>query len=128
MGPRWLGVLHNGWSGGEVECLLTGKKIDLKRYDFRFRPDTGELELISGITEFGRNRDDWGNWFGCDNSNPAWHFVLEERYLRRNPHVAAPDPRQQLLSPPNPHVFARSQLQKRITSLTMPTGSHQRVR
>src|SRR4029079_3064079 len=59
---------------------------------------------------------DWGNWFGCDNSNPAWHFVLDERYLRRNPHVAAPDPRQQLLSPPNPHVFAHSQLQKRYHS------------
>ncbi len=105
----------NGWSGGEVHCLRTGKTIDLKRYDFRFRPDTGELELISGITEFGRNRDDWGNWFGCDNSNPAWHFVLDDRYLRRNPYVSSPDARKQLL-PPNPHVFARSQLQKRYHS------------
>jgi putative membrane-bound dehydrogenase-like protein len=102
----------NGWSSGEVKSVKTGKVVDLNRLDFRFQPDTGELELISGITEFGRNRDDWGNWFGCDNTNVAWHFVLEERYLRRNPHYSAPDPRKQFL-PPAPRVFARSQLQKR---------------
>jgi putative membrane-bound dehydrogenase-like protein len=102
----------NGWSSGEVRSVKTGKVVDLKRLDFRFHPDTGELELISGITEFGRNRDDWGNWYGCDNTNVAWHFVLEERYLRRNPHFAAPDPRKQFLRPA-PRVFARSQLQKR---------------
>ena len=102
----------NGWSGGEVRSVKTGGVTDLKRLDFRIQPDTGELELISGITEFGRNRDDWGNWFGCDNTHVAWHFVLDERYLRRNPHFAAPDPRKQFL-PPAPRVFPRSQLQKR---------------
>ncbi|MEX2140266.1 MAG: PVC-type heme-binding CxxCH protein [Pirellulales bacterium] len=102
----------NGWSGGEARSAKTGKVVDLKRLDFRIQPDTGELELLSGITEFGRNRDDWGNWFGCDNTHVAWHFVLEDRYLRRNPHFTAPDPRKQFL-PPAPRVFARSRLQKR---------------
>jgi putative membrane-bound dehydrogenase-like protein len=102
----------NGWSGGVVKSEQTGKVVDLKRLDFRIQPDTGELELISGITEFGRNRDDWGNWFGCDNTNVAWHFVLADRYLRRNPHITAPDPRKHFF-PPAPRVYPRSVLQKR---------------
>jgi putative membrane-bound dehydrogenase-like protein len=102
----------NGWSSGKIRCVLTGDVIDLARQDFRIQPDTGKLELQTGITEFGRNRDDWGNWYGCDNTNVAWHFVLEDRYLRRNPHLKAPDPRKQFL-PPSPKVFATSQPQKR---------------
>ena len=102
----------NGWSSGKIRCVKTGEVIDLARQDFRFQPDTGKLELQTGITEFGRNRDDWGNWYGCDNTNVAWHFVLEDRYLRRNPHLKAPDPRKQFL-PPAPKVFATSQPQKR---------------
>ncbi|HVL15308.1 MAG TPA: c-type cytochrome, partial [Gemmata sp.] len=31
------------------------------------------------------------NWFGCDNSNLVRHYVLEDHYLRRNPHVAYPN-------------------------------------
>jgi hypothetical protein len=35
-------------------------------------------------------RDDWGSWFGCNNSNPLWHYALEDRYLRRNPNFVPP--------------------------------------
>jgi putative heme-binding domain-containing protein len=44
-----------------------------------------------GNSQYGRSRDDWGNWFGCNNSNPLWHYALEERYLRRNPHLVPPN-------------------------------------
>ena len=26
------------------------------------------------MSEFGRDCDDWNDWFGCDNSNPLFHF------------------------------------------------------
>jgi hypothetical protein len=42
---------------------------------------------VSGQTQFGRERDDFGNWFGNNNSNPIWQYVLEDRYVRRNPHA-----------------------------------------
>ena len=42
-------------------------------------------------TQQGRVRDDWGNWFGCDNSNLVRHYALADHYLRRNPHVAYPN-------------------------------------
>lgn len=84
--------------------------------DFRFRPDTGELEAQSGPTQFGRNRDNWGRWFGTQNSNPLWHYVLPDQYLARNPHFGAERTLVQLLTPANPPVFPASPLEKRYHS------------
>ncbi|MCB9940075.1 MAG: c-type cytochrome [Planctomycetaceae bacterium] len=86
---NWL-YMANGDSGGTVKSLKTGQSIDIRGRDLRIRPDTGELEAVSGQTQFGRNCDDWGNWFGGNNSNPMWHYVLDDHYQRRNPHYAAP--------------------------------------
>lgn len=86
---NWL-YLANGDSGGTVKSLKTGKSIDIRGRDLRIRPDTGELEAVSGQTQFGRNCDNWGNWFGGNNSNPMWHYVLDDHYQARNPHYASP--------------------------------------
>ena len=80
-----------GLFGGNIMCARTGKTIALGDRDFRIKPDTGELEPATGRTQQGRVRDDRGNWFGCDNSNLIRHYVLEDHYLRRNPHVAYPN-------------------------------------
>ncbi len=65
-------------------------EIDIRGRDFRMDPDTGAFETTSGLTQQGRVRDDFGNWFGCDNSHLIWHYPLADEYVRRNPHVAAP--------------------------------------
>ncbi|MFM7751250.1 MAG: PVC-type heme-binding CxxCH protein, partial [Opitutaceae bacterium] len=95
-GLQWSldGWLHlgNGNSGGKVTSPNLGRVVELGQRDFRVRPETGEVELVTGQTQAGRNRDDWGNWFGGNNSNPIWHFALEEHYLRRNPHFVPPNP------------------------------------
>ena len=83
--------LANGESGGKITSTKTERTVDVGRRDFRIAPDTGEIELLVGNSQFGRSRDDWGNWFGCNNSNPLWHYALEERYLRRNPHLVPPN-------------------------------------
>lgn len=94
-GFQWSldGSLHmaNGDSGGKVTSPQSPAPLELGRRDFRIRPETGRVELLAGQSQVGRNRDDWGNWFGCNNSNPIWHYALEERYLRRNPHLAPPN-------------------------------------
>lgn len=89
------GWLHasSGLFGGKVKSLQTGKEIDLSGRDFRYRPDTGEIEPVSGISQFGRVRDDFDNWFGNDNSTWLWHYPLPDHYLRRNPFVSFPEPR-----------------------------------
>lgn len=89
---NWI-YCANGDSGGEVTSTKTGQKVNIRGRDFRIQPDSGAIELQSGQTQFGRNRDDWNNWFGGNNSQPMWHYVLDDAYLKRNQHLASPDPR-----------------------------------
>jgi putative membrane-bound dehydrogenase-like protein len=89
---NWI-YCANGHSGGVIKSVKTGKTVNISGRDLRIRPDTGEIETVTGQTQYGRSRDDWGNWFGGDNSNPMWHYVLDDHYLRRNPHFAPPIPR-----------------------------------
>ncbi|MFV2070847.1 MAG: HEAT repeat domain-containing protein, partial [Pirellulales bacterium] len=77
-------------NSGKILSVKTAQVLDLRGHDLRFRPDDGRMEVQSGQTQFGRNRDDWGNWFGCNNPNPGWHYVLADHYLKRNPHVRTP--------------------------------------
>ncbi len=110
------GAHHGGYNKGtQIECKLTGEKIDLGSRDFRFKPDTGEFDPQSGPSQFGRARDDWGHWFGVQNSFPLWHYVLQDHYLRHNPHVIPPDPIHQLF-PRNPPVYPASSMEKRFHS------------
>jgi len=113
-GLQWSldGWLHlgNGNSGGKVTSPTLGRVVELGQRDFRVRPETGEVELVTGQTQAGRNRDDWGNWFGGNNSNPIWHFALEEHYLRRNPHFVPPSPVSIIAATPGAaRVYPRSQ-------------------
>src|SRR5262249_40861372 len=39
-------------------------------------------------TQQGRDRDDWGNWFGCTSSELLKYYPLTDHYLARNPFVA----------------------------------------
>ncbi|AMV36102.1 PVC-type heme-binding CxxCH protein [Planctomyces sp. SH-PL62] len=62
--------------------------VPLRFHDFRFRPDTGEIQTVSGFSQFGLPRDDWGRRFPSWNTIPIRHVVLEERTLARNPYLA----------------------------------------
>ena len=89
---NWVYVASGSPGGGFDSTLVStrsGTRLTVGSRDFRFRPDTGELEAESGPTQFGRNRDDWGRWFGTQNAKPFWHYVLSARYGSRNPFVAA---------------------------------------
>jgi putative membrane-bound dehydrogenase-like protein len=111
------GAHHAGYGKDHaVRAVKAGATIDLGSRDFRFDPDTGQLDPQSGPSQFGRNRDDWGNWFGEQNSHPLWHFVLQDHYLRRNPYFAPPDPRRQIVVPTNPLVYPAKTPQKRFHS------------
>jgi putative membrane-bound dehydrogenase-like protein len=113
---------HHGEYGVGTKLRTRAGEVLVGSRDFRFRPDTGELEPQSGPSQFGRNRDDWGHWFGTQNSRPLWHYVLPDHYLHRNPHIAAPDPRQQVVVPLNPKVWPVSAPEKRYHSFN--EGGH----
>ncbi len=82
----------NGNLGGKIQSEKTSEVIDISGRDIRFHPETGVLQLVSGVTQQGRARDDWDNWFGCSNSRWIFHFPLPDRYVRRNPHLPAMAP------------------------------------
>jgi putative membrane-bound dehydrogenase-like protein len=113
------GSHHGGYGkNSQITSHQTGTKQQIGSRDFRVRPDTGAIDSQSGPSQYGRNRDDWGNWFGVQNSHPLWHYVLADHYIRRNPHFAPPDPKHQVVTPTNPRVYPASKLQKRYHSFT----------
>ena len=77
-----------GLFGGEITSMQTGEVLALSQRDFRFNPDTGVLEPATGSTQQGRVRNDWGDWFGCNNGTMLMHYPLADHYLRRNPYLA----------------------------------------
>jgi len=89
----------DGWIHGS--CGLFGGTItnfkdevfELGDRDFRMKPDTGEFEAATGRTQQGRVCDEFGHWFGCDNSNLGYHYPLAEHDLKRNPFIASPTSR-----------------------------------
>ncbi|MES2469436.1 MAG: neutral/alkaline non-lysosomal ceramidase N-terminal domain-containing protein [Verrucomicrobiota bacterium] len=74
----------NGLLGGSIKSSQTGKTVDIRGRDFRLNPDNAEFEPASGLTQQGRVRDDWDQWFGSDNSTFAWYYPMPEHYLKRN--------------------------------------------
>ncbi len=105
----------NGDSGGDIRSVKTGKTVNIRGRDFRFRPETGEFETESGGTQYGRHRDDWGRWFGNNNPNWAWQYVLAESDMRRNPLFAPPDPRKHL--EPDTRLYPVSRTMPRFNDL-----------
>lgn len=75
----------NGDSGGNVIVEKTQEKIKLGTNDFRFHPITGKFERELGRTQYGKWRDDFGNWFGNNNSTIAWHYFLPMRWMEAHP-------------------------------------------
>ncbi len=118
----------NGDSGGSIRVPGSDKPVSIRGRDFRFDPDARAFEAETGQTQFGRRRDDWGHWFGNNNSAWAWHYVLSERALARNPSLALASPRQPLAL--DPRLFPDSRTlprfnqpgaANRVTSANSPT-------
>ncbi|MGN6547795.1 MAG: neutral/alkaline non-lysosomal ceramidase N-terminal domain-containing protein, partial [Aureliella sp.] len=113
----------DGWlhftAGDDTHQLLstrTGKTHDVTRRDVCWNPDTGELYTTSGMTQFVRARDEFGNWFGNVNNQPIFHYVIEDKYRRKGGYSG---PAQQpLLDPPvAPPVYPYSHTKDRFNDL-----------
>lgn len=113
----------DGWlhftAGDDTHQLLstrTGKTHDVTRRDVCWNPDTGELFTTSGMTQFVRARDEFGNWFGNVNNQPIFHYVIEDKYRRKGGYSG---PAQQpLLDPPvAPPVYPYSHTKDRFNDL-----------
>lgn len=95
----------NGLAGGRVQRLqrLSDRQVvsstslvNLEESDFRFSPPTGQLQPVAGFTQFGRTRDDFGNWLGWGLDQGVVQVLLPGHYTDRNPTVLFPDPMEPL--------------------------------
>lgn len=79
-GLRWGldGWVHGagGLFGGQIRSHRAGTETDARQRDFRFQPETGRFQALPGVSQQGRVRDDFGEWFGNDNGSLIWHFPL----------------------------------------------------
>ncbi len=53
--------------------------------NIRFKPDSFEIEALSGSSQFGHAFDEFGRHFVLNNTYHARHEVIAARYLNRNP-------------------------------------------
>ena len=114
---NWL-YLAGGDSSGDITSVRTGTKTNVSRRDSRIDPDNDLIEAETGRSQYGRVRNDWGDWFGNENSRPLYHYVLSDRYFARNPHVPAPQAIVRLYDEPGPPpVYPASRTVDRFNDL-----------
>jgi putative membrane-bound dehydrogenase-like protein len=110
----------NGGSDGRIDG------VPIQGRDFRFRPDDRAFEPAAGVTEFGRNRDDWGNWFGNNHPTWGWHYWLPEHYLPRNPALAVRSNKRMIMESDHAYrlssFMARPQMARPLNFSTSPSS------
>ena len=110
--------LASGDNLSEVTSVATGERVDASGHDVQIWPDSGRVGVTSGRTQYVRSRNDWGQWFGNDNSRPMYHFPIDDAYLRRNSAVNYSGGNQQLFDPPvAPPVFPLTSATERFNDL-----------
>ncbi len=113
----WL-YLAAGTNNETITSPRSDARVNISGRDCRIQPDVGRVEPVSGRSQFGRCRNDWGEWFGNQNSEPLFHFAIEDRYLQQNPYVPAPSPKVFLTEPAYaPPVYPTSRTLDRFNDL-----------
>lgn len=112
---RVVGSVSDASGGGETN---PSPPVNISGRDFRFRPGGGLFETVEGQTQFGRRRDDWGNWFGNNNPSWGWHYYFPERYLSRNPSLVIRSAKRYFANyPDSTRVFALSRPMQRFNAV-----------
>lgn len=105
---NWIYIANNGtisWTekyadpfgdtGGEIffPAQPEAPRLPPNGFDrnIRFRPDTFELQMRSGDSQFGHTFDTWGRHFLNNNSHHHYYEALAAPYLERNMSVAVGD-------------------------------------
>ena len=64
--------------------------LTLRGRDFSFDPRSRDIRAESGGGQHGLTFDEWGRKFVCQNSHQVIYVAYEDRYVARNPYLAAP--------------------------------------
>ena len=113
---NWIYLSHEGYTraivfseqfgdpGTEIHFpgKADGPRVPVDRRSVRFKPDSHELELTAGPSQFGMTFAEDGALFTHNNSNHARHEVIAARYLERNPLLRLAQPYQDVFGEGNP--------------------------
>ena len=113
---NWIYLSHEGYTRATVfaddfgdmgsEIHFPGKqdgpRVPVDRRSVRFRPESFELELLAGPSQFGLAFSEWGDVFTHNNSNHVRHEVIAARYLERNPLLQVRSTAHAVFAEPNP--------------------------
>ncbi|MCC6391302.1 MAG: c-type cytochrome [Bryobacterales bacterium] len=70
--------------------------LNIHGMDVRFRMDPPQVEALAGNSQFGNAMDAWGRRYTVWNNDHIREVVIQNRYLKRNPYLAAPTAMQSL--------------------------------
>ncbi|MCE9527297.1 MAG: c-type cytochrome [Planctomycetales bacterium] len=88
------------------------KPLPLRGRDFALDCRNMNLEPTTGGAQHGLSFDDWGNRFICSNSDHIIQVMIEDRYLARNPYLAAATPKKSIaVDGPQADVFRTSRVE-----------------
>lgn len=94
--------LHGASStvGGEIRRVddPKSKVISVRGRDFAINTRTLDFATVSGGAQHGMSFDIWGRKFDSSNSDHIQLVMYEDRYLARNPYLAAPSARLSIAS------------------------------
>ena len=99
-------------SGAELKFADSGadaKPLAVRGRDIAIDPRTWAVTPVSGGAQHGLSMNDWGDRFSSSNSDHLQQVMYEDRYLARNPYLAAPAPRRSIAADgPQADVFRTS--------------------
>ncbi len=101
-------------TGGEVTKPgdPSFKPLPLRGRDFALDCRGMNMEPTTGGAQHGLSMDDWGNRFICSNSDHIIQVMIEDRYLARNPYLAAATPKKSIAADgPQADVFRTSRVE-----------------
>ena len=95
-------------SGADLRAAdaKVAQPISLRGRDLAIDPRTWAVSPVSGGAQHGLSFNDWGDRFVCSNSDHLQQVMYEDRYLARNPYLAAPGPRAISPARPGPRSIA----------------------
>lgn len=97
---------------GNSPATASPPGLALRGRDFAIEPRSLTIEATSGGAQHGLSLDDWGDSYVCSNSDHLQQVMFEDRYVARNPYLAAPSARLSIAADgPQADVFRTSPIE-----------------
>jgi putative membrane-bound dehydrogenase-like protein len=102
---NWIYLAHMGTYTPKISLMFSDSGSNVRFADrpsqmlprnangrnIRFKPDSFDLEMCSGQSQYGQSFDNWGHHFSVENADHIFNEVIAAKYLNRNPSLLIGD-------------------------------------